>query len=363
MIVLRSLLIFILAGILFAAVANAHESRPGYLQLNIDDSENVRMLFKAPAVGNMRFGLYPNLPANCAESQPPSKYIIDGAYTERGLFRCDGGITDQTVSIDGLSRTLTDVLVRVERADGSTQVARLTPSAPSFVVVATPAALAVAGTYLAIGFEHILLGIDHLLFVLALLIIVKGTRKLIWTITAFTIAHSLTLAAATLGLLQVPQAPVEAVIALSIVFVASEIIHVSQGRPGAGTEQAVDRRVYIRSVARLWFCRRAYGGRSARASSPSCTPVLQRRCGAWSARVRCRYFCGDVNRQAIECENVGLDRDCGGLLNRYSRVVLDDPACGWLLELGRKKAFHTFIMRQVMYAALLAMLEHRNETK
>lgn len=232
MVVLRSLLVFTLAGVLFAAVANAHESRPGYLQLSIDDSENVRMLFKAPAVGNLRFGLYPNLPANCAETQQPSKYIIDGAYTERGIFRCEGGITGQTVSIDGLSRTLTDVLVRVERADGSTQVARLTPSAPSFVVVATPAALAVAGTYLAIGFEHILLGIDHLLFVLALLIIVKGTRKLIWTITAFTIAHSLTLAAATLGLLQVPQAPVEAVIALSIVFVASEIIHVSQGRPG-----------------------------------------------------------------------------------------------------------------------------------
>jgi hydrogenase/urease accessory protein HupE len=75
-------------------------------------------------------------------------------------------------------------------------------------------------------------GIDHLLFVLALLILVTNTRTLIWTITAFTAAHSLTLAAATLGLVQVPQAPVEAVIALSIMFVASEIVHVSQGRPG-----------------------------------------------------------------------------------------------------------------------------------
>ncbi len=224
--------VVLLAALLLVSTARAHESRPGYLQLTLDDAENVNMLFKVPAVGNMRFGLYPNMPANCTELQQPTKYIVDGAYTERGLFRCDGGITGETVTIDGLSRTLTDVLVRVERANGTTQVARLTPSAPSFLVVSSPSVFAVAGTYLAIGFEHILLGIDHLLFVLALLILVKGTRKLIWTITAFTIAHSITLAAATLGLMQIPQAPVEAVIALSIVFVASEIVHASQGRPG-----------------------------------------------------------------------------------------------------------------------------------
>jgi len=228
----QRVLVVLLSAFLLVSVARAHESRPGYLQLTLVDAENVNMLLKVPAVGNMRFGLYPNMPANCTEVRPPTKYIVDGAYTERGLFRCDGGITGETVAIDGLSRTLTDVLVRVERTDGTTQVARLTPSAPSFLVVATPGVFALAGTYLAIGFEHILLGIDHLLFVLALLILVKGTRKLIWTITAFTVAHSITLAAATLGLMQIPQAPVEAVIALSIVFVASEIIHVSQGRPG-----------------------------------------------------------------------------------------------------------------------------------
>lgn len=190
------------------------------------------MSFKAPAVGNMRMSLYPNMPANCAETRAFTKYIIDGAYTESGELICFGGLIGETVSIDGLSRTLTDVLVRVERADGSTQVERLTPSAPSFVVAETPDAFAVASTYLAIGFEHILLGIDHLLFVLALLILVKGTRTLIWTITAFTVAHSFTLAAATLGFVSFPQAPVEAVIALSIVFVASEIAHASRGRPG-----------------------------------------------------------------------------------------------------------------------------------
>ena len=217
---------------LVAASASAHESRPAYLQLTLDDAESVSLSFKAPAVGNMRLSLYPNLPANCAETNAPTSYIIDGAYTESGKFICTGGLTGKTVSIDGLSRTLTDVLVRVERPDGSTQVIRLTPSAPSFVVAETQGALAVASTYLAIGFEHILLGIDHLLFVLALLILVQATRTLIWTITAFTIAHSFTLAAATLGYVSFPQAPVEAVIALSIVFVASEIAHASRGRPG-----------------------------------------------------------------------------------------------------------------------------------
>ena len=220
------------ALLLFAASVSAHESRPAYLQLTLDDAERVSISFKAPAVGNMRMSLYPNMPANCAETRAFTKYIMDGAYMESGQLICLGGLTGETVSIDGLSRTLTDVLVRVERADGSTQVERLTPSAPSFVVAETPSAFAVANTYLAIGFEHILLGIDHLLFVLALLILVTGIRTLVWTITAFTVAHSFTLAAATLGFVSFPQAPVEAVIALSIVFVASEIAHATQGRPG-----------------------------------------------------------------------------------------------------------------------------------
>jgi len=222
----------ILTACLFAAAAGAHEARPGYLQLTLTDEESVELLLKIPALGNMRLGLYPNLPANCVAMEAPTKYIIDNAYTERATFNCSGGLFGQTVRIDGLSTTLTDVLARVERPDGSTQVARLTPAAPAFVVEATPGKLAIAGTYLVLGVNHIMGGIDHLLFVFALLLLVQNTRTLIWTITAFTAAHSLTLAAATLGLVQVPQSPVEAVIALSIVFVASEIVHASHGQPG-----------------------------------------------------------------------------------------------------------------------------------
>jgi hypothetical protein len=124
---------------------------------------------------------------------------------------------------------MTDVLLRVERQDGAAQTHRLTPAAPSVVVTAAPGALAVAGTYLRLGIEHILLGFDHLLFVLALLILVGPNRRLIGTVTAFTVAHSLTLAAATLGAVHLPAAPVEATIALSIAFVAAEIVHARRG--------------------------------------------------------------------------------------------------------------------------------------
>jgi len=230
-IAMRTIVFFFLAGCLVTSVS-ADESRPAHLQLKLTESDSVAMVFKVPALGDRRLSLYPRMPSNCDAVSPPSAQIIDNAYTERATFRCSGGLIGQTVFIDGLSGTLTDVLARVIRPDGAAQVARLTPATPSFVVEATPDAFAVVRSYLLFGFAHILAGFDHLLFVLALLILVPGTRVLIWTITAFTVAHSITLAAATLGLVNLSQPPVEAVIALSIVFVASEIIHVSQGRPG-----------------------------------------------------------------------------------------------------------------------------------
>jgi hypothetical protein len=156
--------------------------------------------------------------------------LTDEAYVERSVVRCPGGLDGQTLAVDGLAATLTDVLVRIERQDGASSTHRLTPAAPSVVLTGAPDGTAVAATYLRLGVEHILLGFDHLLFVLALLILVGPTRRLIGTVTAFTVAHSLTLAAATLGLVHVPSAPVEATIALSIAFVAAEIVHARQGR-------------------------------------------------------------------------------------------------------------------------------------
>ncbi len=141
-------------------------------------------------------------------------------------------MTGKEISIKGLDSTATDVLVRLTHTDSSAQMYRLTPTNRSFTVEAEQSALDVAKTYMIIGIEHILMGIDHLLFVFALLLLVSGWRQLIGAITAFTLAHSITLVAATLGWVSVPQAPVEAVIALSILFLAVEVIHSQQGKVG-----------------------------------------------------------------------------------------------------------------------------------
>jgi hypothetical protein len=199
--------------------------RPAYLELRQTGPEKYDALWKVPGLGeDLRLGLYVELPRGCTNVTAPRASMINSAYTERWSFCCPGGLTSRKINITGLSSISTDVLVRLERLDGTTQVTRLTPSAPSFVVEATPRVLEVARTYSVLGVEHILTGIDHLLFILALLIITGGGWKLVKTVTAFTISHSITLTLATLGYIHVPQKPVEAVIALSIVFVAREII-------------------------------------------------------------------------------------------------------------------------------------------
>jgi len=226
---LRGLAFFALSFLSMTGLA--HEARPGYLQLKQITPQTIELLSKVPARGGKRLSLDPQLPTHCQPVTPPTAHLVDGAYTERVTLRCAERLTGETIRIEGLSSTQTDMLVRFERLDGSVQVTRLTPAAPSFVVAASPNAREVATTYLLIGIEHILLGVDHLLFVLALLFVVQGWRRLVATITAFTLAHSLTLAAATFGWVSFPQQPVEAVIALSIVLVAGEIVRADQGRP------------------------------------------------------------------------------------------------------------------------------------
>ena len=146
---------------------------------------------------------------------------------------------------------------------------------PSFVVEAAPRALEVARTYTVLGVEHILTGIDHLLFVLALLIITGGGWRLVKTVTAFTISHSLTLSAATLGFVHVPQRPVEAVIALSIVFVAAEIVRMRRGVDRHHRARAVDRGLHLRADARPGLCGRAERRRAAGRTHSNGAAVLQ----------------------------------------------------------------------------------------
>jgi hydrogenase/urease accessory protein HupE len=208
----------------------AHEVRPAYLELRETGPETYDVFWKVPGQGeDLRLGIYVELPADSTNVTAPRGSMVNNAFTERWIIKRAGGLAGGTITIAGLTATKTDVLVRLERLDGSAQVTRLTPSAPSFVVEAAPRALEVARTYSVLGVEHILTGIDHLLFVLALLIITGGGWKLVKTVTAFTISHSITLTAATLGFVHVPQRPVEAVIALSIVFVAAEIVRIYRG--------------------------------------------------------------------------------------------------------------------------------------
>jgi hydrogenase/urease accessory protein HupE len=191
-----------------------------------------------PARGDvMRLALYARFPADANTIDEPRGMFVNNAHVERWRFQRPGGLAGQTVTIEGLAATRVDALIRITDRDGITQTLRATPDEPSVVVTAAPSPWQVSRTYLILGFEHILLGIDHLLFVLALVLLVKGWKQLVSTITSFTLAHSLTLAAATLGFVHVPGPPVEACIALSIVFVAAEIIRSRQGKPGL-TERA-----------------------------------------------------------------------------------------------------------------------------
>jgi hydrogenase/urease accessory protein HupE len=222
----------VLASLILVGVVKpvaAHELRPGYLELRETGSESFEVLWKVPAKGDLRLAIDAQIPETCFSAKK-NIHATEQAWVERWTARCPGGLIGQKIHIEGLSATMTDVLVRVERQDKTSQVLRLRPQEPSFVVEAAPSRTRVAKTYSALGIEHILLGVDHLLFLLALLLIVKGKRRLIGAITAFTFAHSITLAAASLGLVHVPQAPVEAIIALSIAFVAAEILHARQGR-------------------------------------------------------------------------------------------------------------------------------------
>jgi hydrogenase/urease accessory protein HupE len=218
---------------LIPVLADAHEARPGYLEINELQAGQYSVLWKVPRRGDMILSLRAVLPEACADLLPATRYALPGGLVERRTVDCGaGGLTDKQIYIDGLSATITDVLARVMLADGQTQTVILKPASAAFTVAGTQSGWQVFTAYLVLGIEHILLGIDHLLFVLGLLLLVRGVPLLVQTITAFTLAHSVTLAMAALGFVNVPQAPVEAVIALSILFLATELIKQQRGREG-----------------------------------------------------------------------------------------------------------------------------------
>ena len=211
-------------AMLAAAPAFPHRLSPAFFGLTETAPDLYAVQWKVSISGGLASALEPKVPAGCTLTGDVRTYVVnEDVRFQHGTMSCPGGVGGRELTIDGLELTQTDVLVRVDYLDGTASNQRLTPSAPSARIPARPSALDVIRAYTELGVEHILGGVDHLLFVLALLLLVRGVGRLVATVTAFTLAHSVTLAAATLGFVHVPIAPVEATIALSILFLASEL--------------------------------------------------------------------------------------------------------------------------------------------
>ncbi len=223
-------LLICLMPLIAAGSSTAHELRPAYLDIRETTVGDFAIVWKTPALGEMRLGLYVRLPDTCSQIGEMVNSFEAGAFFERWTARCPGGLRGRSLTIDGLRTSLTDALVRLAYVDGSTQVARLTPERPSLAITASQTTFEVAQTYFLLGVEHILLGLDHLIFVFALMLLISDRWMLVKTITAFTVAHSITLVGAALGFISLPQKPVEAAVALSIAFVASELARSRSGQ-------------------------------------------------------------------------------------------------------------------------------------
>jgi hydrogenase/urease accessory protein HupE len=213
-----------------ASTAQAHETRPGFLELRETTPGTYAFLWKRPSGGEVEIFIAPVIPQSCSLATPARQQLTPGALVVRGTLRCDGGIEGKTLEIDGLALTVTDVIVRIQHADGRLESHVLKPAAPSVTLGASTSGWRRSQAYLRLGAEHILLGVDHLLFVLGLLLIVGDRWTLLKTITAFTVAHSLTLAVATLGYAAAPMPPLNAAIALSILFLGLEIVRRWRGQ-------------------------------------------------------------------------------------------------------------------------------------
>ncbi|CTQ55347.1 HupE / UreJ protein [Roseibium album] len=218
--------------------AQAHEVRPALLKITEDQPGWYEVVWKVPVVSGKVLGISAVLPDTLNPVGPISVVQTGAAQVESAVYKTEtDSIVGKEIFIDGLNVLQVDVVVQISLADGIAYSTILKPSLPRYTVPKNPDKLEVFKSYLVLGVEHILSGIDHLLFVLALILIIKDRWRLLMAITAFTVAHSITLALAALGAARVPSQPTEAVIALSILFLAVEIVRMRNGRIGI-TERA-----------------------------------------------------------------------------------------------------------------------------
>jgi hypothetical protein len=220
----------VLALLLASFAASAHESRPAYLEIKETAPGQYSVLWRTPVLAGMRLPLVLTMPDGVKDLKPPMvQELADSLVERRWIDAGPNGLAGKRVEIAGLQFTITDALVRVELQDGRTMQIIARPSQPWVEIAASQSRWEVMGTYIVEGIRHILFGADHLLFVLGLLLIVGSGWMLVKTVTAFTVAHSITLAIATLGYAQAPALPLNAAIALSILFLGPEIVRSWRG--------------------------------------------------------------------------------------------------------------------------------------
>jgi hypothetical protein len=219
-----------LAGFLACAPkVRAHETRPAYLEIKETSPNHYEVLWRTPLNAGMRLPIVLQFPADLRNYEDASSQTLTDSILERRWVESSTGIGGKRIDFIGLQATITDVLVRVELLDGRNWITIVHPSQAWFEVTPSQGKLATASNFLVQGIRHISLGADHLLFLLGLLLIVKDRWMLLKTVTAFTVAHSITLAIATLGYANAPVVPLNAGIALSILFLGPEIVRVWRG--------------------------------------------------------------------------------------------------------------------------------------
>ncbi|HZZ33980.1 MAG TPA: HupE/UreJ family protein [Phenylobacterium sp.] len=228
---LLALVLALACGLLGAGAALAHEVRPAYLEIDQTGPSTYTAIWKQPVMGDVAIHLIPHLSNGWLEQPPADQYATGGFLIRQWTVRAQGAspLEGRTVTIEGLQDTITDVFVRIRLKNGEGVDTIVRPEAPQFRIDLKAGAPTAVSAFLLLGIEHILTGPDHLLFVLGLLLIVRDRWTLLKTVTAFTVAHSLTLAAATLGHIQLSTPLLNALIALSILFVAPEAIRAARG--------------------------------------------------------------------------------------------------------------------------------------
>ena len=253
----------------------AHEARPGFLELRETGPETCSLLWKKPTGGEVEIQIAPVIPEGCRLATPDRQQLTPGAMIVRGTLTCAGGLAGKTIAIAGLDATITDVLLRVHHADGRLESHLLRPATPSVTLGAVTSLLERALGYVQLGVQHILLGVDHLLFVLGLMLIVSDRWMLVKTITAFTLAHSITLAIATLGYARrrcrrsTPRSP-------SASCSSGRRSCAVAGRDELHDPPPVGRRLRLRAPPRLRLRERPHGDGAAEGRDPAGAAALQR---------------------------------------------------------------------------------------